>query len=55
MKLGRVAATVVSTISAPVFHGRRLLVCDLLAPDLSPAGGYVTGETLSVNGGMYMP
>ena len=21
----------------------------------SPAGGYVTGETLSVNGGMYMP
>ena len=21
----------------------------------SPAGGYITGETLSVNGGMYMP
>jgi len=30
MKIGRVIGTVVSTIQAPVFEGRRLLVCELL-------------------------
>ena len=33
MKLGRVAGTVVSTISHPIYDGRRLLMCDLLAAD----------------------
>ena len=41
MKLGRVVGTVVSTINAPIFDGRRLLLCDLLDPEGSPAGGYV--------------
>jgi microcompartment protein CcmK/EutM len=41
MKLGRVVGTVVSTINAPVFDGRRLLVCDLLDPAGEPAGGYL--------------
>ena len=40
MKLARVVGNVVSTISAPDFEGRTLLVCDLLTPDGSPAGGY---------------
>ena len=30
MKIGRVVGTVVSTINAPVFDGRRLLLCDVL-------------------------
>ena len=41
MKLARVVGTVVSTISAPVFDHRKLLVCDLLAPDGTAAGGYL--------------
>jgi microcompartment protein CcmK/EutM len=41
VKLGRVVGTVVSTINAPVFDGRRLLVCDLVDPAGAPAGGYV--------------
>ena len=41
MKIGRVAQTVVSTIHAPAFDGRRLLLCDLLEPDGAPAGGYL--------------
>ena len=41
MKIGRVAQTVVSTIHAPAFEGRRLLLCDLLEPDGAPAGGYL--------------
>lgn len=41
MKLARVVGTVVSTISAPVFDHRKLLICDLLAPDGTPAGGYL--------------
>lgn len=41
MKLARVAGTVVSTINVPVFDERKLLLCDLLAPDGSPAGGYL--------------
>jgi ethanolamine utilization protein EutN len=30
MKIARVTGTVVSTIAAPVFQGRTLLLCDLL-------------------------
>jgi ethanolamine utilization protein EutN len=41
VKLGRVAGTVVSTINAPAFDGRTLLLCDLLDPAGKPAGGYL--------------
>jgi ethanolamine utilization protein EutN len=41
MKLGRVVGTVVSTINAPAFDGRALLLCDLLDPAGKPAGGYL--------------
>ncbi len=41
MKIGVVVGTVVSTISAPVFDGRRLLLCDLVGPDGSPDGDYL--------------
>ncbi len=41
MKLGRVTGTVVSTISHPVFAGRRLLICDLLGTDGSSGGDYL--------------
>lgn len=41
MKLAKVSGTVVSTINAPIFDNRRLLLCDYLAPDGTPAGGYV--------------
>ncbi len=40
MKVGRVVGNVVATISAPVFDGRRLLVCDLLDEKGEPTGGY---------------
>ncbi len=41
MKIARVVGTVVSTIRAPVFDGRRLLLCDLLEPGGEAAGGYL--------------
>jgi len=41
MKIGRVAATVVSTIKHPALDGRRLLVVDLLDLD-----GHATGKDL---------
>ncbi|MDH4103203.1 MAG: EutN/CcmL family microcompartment protein [Thermoleophilia bacterium] len=41
MKIGRVVGTVVSTISSPVFEGRRLLLCDLLDASGNPEGGYL--------------
>ena len=41
MKIGRVVGTVVSTISAPVFEGRRLLLCDLLDASGRPDGSYL--------------
>ncbi len=41
MKIGRVVGTVVSTISAPVFDGRRLLLCDLLDASGRPDGSYL--------------
>ena len=40
MRLGRVAGTVVATVSAPVFEGRRMLLCDLLDEAGEPTGGY---------------
>ena len=41
MKVGRVVGTVVSTISAPVFEGRRLLLCDVLDVMGRPDGSYL--------------
>lgn len=41
MKLAQVAGTVVSTISSPVFDGRKLLLCDLLDADGAPTGDYL--------------
>jgi ethanolamine utilization protein EutN len=41
VKIGRVVGTVVSTINAPAFDGRTLLICDLLDPSGRPAGGYI--------------
>ena len=41
MKLGRVVGTVVSTINAPDFDNRTLLLCDLLDPAGRPSGGYL--------------
>lgn len=40
MKVGRVVGTVVATIEAPVFRGRKLLVCDLLDASGKPDGSY---------------
>ena len=41
MKLGRVAGTVVSTISHPLYDDRRLLMCDLLDADGDDTGDYL--------------
>ena len=41
MKLARVAGTVVSTINAPIFDDRTLLLCDLIDPRGKAAGGYM--------------
>ena len=41
MKIARVAGTVVSTISAPIFDHQRLLLCDYLTPGGEPTGDYV--------------
>jgi microcompartment protein CcmK/EutM len=41
MKLARVVGTVVSTINAPAFDGRTLLLCDLLDAAGTPSGGYM--------------
>ena len=41
MKIGRVVGTVVSTISAPVLEGRRLLLCDVLDASGRPDGSYL--------------
>jgi ethanolamine utilization protein EutN len=41
VKLARVVGTVVSTINAPDFDGRTLLLCDLRDPSGKPAGGYM--------------
>ena len=41
MKLARVVGTVVSTIQAPIFDGRRLLLCQLLDAECAPTDGYL--------------
>jgi len=41
VKFGRVAGTVVSTISHPIYDGRRLLMCDLLDAAGIDTGGYL--------------
>ncbi len=41
MKIARVAGTVVSTVRAPVFAGKRLLLCDYLDPAGAVTGDYV--------------
>lgn len=41
MKLARVTGTVVSTVCAPVFEARTLLLCDLEDELEQPKGGYV--------------
>lgn len=52
MKLGRVVGTVVSTINAPAFDGRTLLLCDLLDPSGQPAGGYfIAVDTVGAGAG----
>lgn len=58
MKIGRVSGTVVSTINAPVYDNRRLLLCDLLdVRGRHPTGSYLiavdavgagTGETVLI-------
>lgn len=40
MKLAKVVGNVTSTINTPDFEDRKLLLCDLLQPDGTPAGGY---------------
>jgi ethanolamine utilization protein EutN len=41
VKLAKVVGTVVSTIKAPIFEERALLLVDLLEPDGRPASGYL--------------
>ncbi len=40
MKIGRVTATVVSTIHHPFFDGKKLLLCDFLDEHGRPTGDY---------------
>ena len=52
MKIGRVAGTVVSTINAPVFDGRKLLLCDLLTPQGDLTGDYtIAADTIDAGVG----
>ena len=52
MKIGRVVATVVSTINTPIFEDRRLLLCDLLDLDGEPTGGYtIAVDTVEAGAG----
>ena len=52
MKIGKVVATVVSTINTPVFEGRRLLLCDLLDLDGEPTGAYtIAVDTVGAGAG----
>jgi microcompartment protein CcmK/EutM len=41
VKLAKVVGTVVSTIKAPIFEERALLLVDLLEPDGRPGSGYL--------------
>ncbi len=52
MKIGRVAQTVVSTISTPFFDGRTLLLCDLLDAAGELTGGYtIAVDTVGAGAG----
>ncbi|MDH3538613.1 MAG: EutN/CcmL family microcompartment protein [Acidimicrobiia bacterium] len=52
MKIGRVAGTVVSTISAPIFNGRKLLLCDIVTPQGEPTGDYtIAADTIDAGVG----
>ena len=52
MKVGRVVGTVVATIQAPVFDGRKLLLCDLLDDEGKPDGGYlIAADTVGAGAG----
>ena len=50
MKIGRVVGTVVSTINAPIFDGRRLLLCDVVDPSGEQEDDY-TIAVAAVNAG----
>jgi len=50
VKLAKVAGTVVSPVSHPVFEGERLLLCDLVGPEGS-ADGYLIAVDV-VNAGV---
>ena len=50
MKIAKVAGTVVSPVSHPLFEGERLLLCDLVDPDGS-ANGYLIAVDV-VNAGV---
>ncbi len=52
MKVGRVVATVVSTICSPIFEDRRLLLCDLLDLEGEPTGAYtIAVDTVGAGAG----
>lgn len=52
MKVGRVVGTVVATIEAPVFQGRKLLLCDLLDASGRPDGSYIiASDTVGAGAG----
>ena len=52
MKTARVVATVVSTICAPIFEGRRLLLCDLLDATGTATGAYtIAVDTVGAGAG----
>lgn len=51
MKVGRVAGTVVSTISHPFFDGHRLLLCDLLDIDGDEDGSLIAVDTVDAGVG----
>ena len=52
MKLAKVVGTVVSTIKAPIFEQRALLLVDLLEPDGRRSGGYLVAvDTVGAGAG----
>jgi len=52
MKIARVTGTVVSTISAPGFDGRTLLLCDFVDQAGKPTGAYtIAVDTVGAGAG----
>ena len=52
MKIGRVVGNVVSTICAPIFDRRKLLLCDLLDEKGAPTGDYsIAVDTVGAGAG----